>query len=169
MSSQSRTPEPDAPVSPSLFRRACGQFATGVTVVTVLDNHGRPHGMTLNSFTSVSLDPPLVLVSIDLRNATLGHFLASSHFGINVLEERQEFLSRRFSSPSANRFEGVEWTHGETGVPMLAGAIANLECAVTRGFEAGDHSVLIGHVVSARCAAGKPLVFYGSGYRTLGT
>jgi flavin reductase (DIM6/NTAB) family NADH-FMN oxidoreductase RutF len=88
MSSQ-RVSERLAAIDSSLYRRACGQFATGITVVTVVDSEARPHGMTVNSFSSVSLEPPLVLVSIDLRNAILGHFLATSFFAINVLAEHQ--------------------------------------------------------------------------------
>src|SRR5579862_3720733 len=114
------------PVDTALYRRTCARFTTGITVVTVLDSLGHPHGMTVNSFSSVSLDPPLVLVSIDLRNAILGHFISSSWFAINILAEHQEALSRRFSSTSENRFLGVEWTTGASGVPLLTGVLAQL-------------------------------------------
>lgn len=154
-------------VDPALFRRTCAQFATGVTVVTTLDSEGHPHGLTVNSFSSVSLEPPLVLVSIDLRNAILGHFISSEWFAINVLAEHQEELSRRFSSPSENRFHHVEWTTGSSGVPLLTGVLAQLECSVVRTFEAGDHTVLIGEVHGAGYREGKPLVFFDSGYRRL--
>jgi flavin reductase (DIM6/NTAB) family NADH-FMN oxidoreductase RutF len=150
-----------------LFRRTCAQFATGITVVTTLDSEGHPHGLTVNSFSSVSLDPPLVLVSIDLRNAILGHFISSEWFAINVLAEHQEELSRRFSSPSENRFQEVEWSMGVSGVPLLAGVLAQLECAVVHTFEAGDHTVLIGEVRGASYREGQPLVFFDSGYRKL--
>ena len=96
-------------IDPWLYRRTCAQFATGITVVTTLDSNGHPHGMTVNSFSSVSLDPPLVLVSIDLHNAILGHFISSSWFAINVLAEHQQFLSHRFSNPAEDRFVGVQW------------------------------------------------------------
>jgi flavin reductase (DIM6/NTAB) family NADH-FMN oxidoreductase RutF len=150
-----------------LYRRTCAQFATGITVVTVVDARGHPHGMTVNSFSSVSLDPPLVLVSIDLRNAILGHFLSSSFFAINILAEHQEDLSQRFSSTSENRFHGVEWHPAISGTPLLDGVLANLECSVARTFEAGDHTVLIGEVLRARYTAGKPLVYFDSGYQRL--
>ncbi len=159
--------EPRAPIDPSLYRRTCARFTTGITVVTVIDESGHPHGMTVNSFSSVSLDPPLVLVSIDLRNAILGHFLSSSRFAINILAEHQEHLSRRFSSVSENRFHGVEWHKGELEVPLLDGVLAHFECLVTQTFEAGDHLILIGEVRTAAYAEGKPLVFYNSGYRNL--
>jgi flavin reductase (DIM6/NTAB) family NADH-FMN oxidoreductase RutF len=150
-----------------LYRRTCAQFATGVTVVTTVDAEGHPHGLTVNSFSSVSLEPPLVLVSIDLRNAILGHFISSSWFAINVLAEDQEDLSRRFSSPSENRFLGVGWQPGVSGVPLLESVLAQLECSVVRTFEAGDHAVLIGEVRAARYREGNPLIFFDSGYRAL--
>lgn len=151
-----------------LYRQTCARFATGITVVTVVDVNGAPHGMTVNSFSSVSLDPPLVLVSIDLRNAILGHFLASSSFAINILAEDQENLSQRFSSALSDRFEGVAWARGETGSPLLGGALAHLECSVVRTFEAGDHTVLVGKVLRAGYRDGRPLLYFGSGYHTLG-
>jgi flavin reductase (DIM6/NTAB) family NADH-FMN oxidoreductase RutF len=149
------------------YRRTCAQFTTGITVVTTLDSHGHPHGMTVNSFSSVSLDPPLVLVSIDLKNAILGHFISSSWFAINILAEHQEELSRRFSSPSENRFIDVSWHAGPSGTPLLDGVLAQLECSVVRTFEVGDHTVLIGEVRRAGYTEGKPLVFFDSAYRTI--
>jgi flavin reductase (DIM6/NTAB) family NADH-FMN oxidoreductase RutF len=148
-----------------LYRRTCAQFVTGITVVTTLDSDGHPHGMTVNSFSSVSLDPPLVLVSIDLKNAILGHFISSSWFAINILAEHQEDLSRRFSSASENRFLEVSWHAGASGTPLLNGVLAHLECSVVRTFEAGDHTVLIGEVRRAGYTEGKPLVFFDSAYR----
>jgi flavin reductase (DIM6/NTAB) family NADH-FMN oxidoreductase RutF len=154
-------------IDPWIYRRTCAQFATGITVVTTLDSEGRPHGMTVNSFSSVSLDPPLVLVSIDLRNAILGHFISSSWFAINILAEHQEELSRRFSSPSADRFREVNWHAGASGTPLLDGVLAQLECSVVKTFEVGDHTVLIGEVQRGGFSEGKPLVYFDSGYRSL--
>ena len=150
-----------------LYRRTCARFATGITVVTVVDAAGSPHGMTVNSFSSVSLEPPLVLVSIDLRNAILGHFLASSFFAINILAEHQEDLSQRFSSAVAKRFEGLDWVASESGSPLLEGVLAQLECSVVRTFEAGDHTILVGEVLRAGYREGRPLVYFDSGYRGL--
>ena len=163
-----RVPVGLAPVDAGLYRRACAQFTTGITVVTVVDGHGHPHGITMNSFSSVSLDPPLVLVSIDLRNAILGHFLSSPVFAINILAEHQERLSRRFSSPSENRFHDVDWHPAPSGTPLLDGALAHLECAMVRTFETGDHALLIGEVKQAAFSEGvKPLVYFNSEYRNL--
>jgi len=156
-----------ATVAQDLYRRVCAQFSTGITVITTLDEKAHPHGMTVNSFTSVSLEPPLVLVSIDLRNAILGHFVTSRYFAVNVLSEDQEALSRRFSSTAENRFHGVEWHPAQSGVPFLGGSLALLECAVTKVMEAGDHSVLIGEVRHAEYRRGKPLIFFDSSYRRL--
>jgi flavin reductase (DIM6/NTAB) family NADH-FMN oxidoreductase RutF len=122
----------------------------------------------VNSFSSVSLEPPLVLVSIDLRNAILGHFISSSWFAINILAEHQEHLSRRFSTASEDRFVDVDWHAGASGTPILDGALAYLECSVVRTFEAGDHTVLIGEVRQAGYREGKPLIYFDSGYKSLG-
>lgn len=154
-------------VGAALYRKVCAQFATGITVVTVADGHGHPHGMTVNSFASVSLEPPLVLVSIDLRNSILGHFLSASAFAVNVLAADQEALSQRFSSVSEKRFEGVSWHFSEMGMPLLDGVLAHLECGVVSSFEAGDHTVLIGEVRRASYGEGKPLVYFDSAYHTL--
>jgi flavin reductase (DIM6/NTAB) family NADH-FMN oxidoreductase RutF len=156
-----------AVIDTRLYRRTCAQFATGITVVTTIDSQGHPHGMTVNSFSSVSLDPPLVLVSIDLKNAILGHFISTSWFAINILAEHQEELSRRFSSSSGDHFLNLDWRVGASGAPLLEGVLAQLECSVVRTFEAGDHTVLIGEVRRARYGEGKPLLYFDSGYQHL--
>jgi 3-hydroxy-9,10-secoandrosta-1,3,5(10)-triene-9,17-dione monooxygenase reductase component len=115
----------------------------------------------------VSLDPPLVLVSIDLKNAILGHFISTSRFAINVLAEHQEELSRRFSSASGDHFLDLDWHAGASGAPLFYGVLAQLECSVARTFEAGDHTVLIGEVQRAGYWQGKPLLYFDSGYRYL--
>lgn len=165
--SRKSVPDRLAPVDPSLYRQTCARFATGITVVTVVDEAGRPHGMTVNSFSSVSLDPPLVLVSIDLRNAILGHFLSSEFFAINILAEHQEHLSRQFSSTSENRFINIDWHPGEFDVPILDGVLAHLECSVAQTFETGDHTVLVGEVRVASFTEGRPLAYFNSSYRNL--
>lgn len=158
---------PMGAVDSTLFRRVCGRFPTGVTVITVRDADGHPHGVTISSFSSLSLNPQLVMVCIDLRSGVLGHFLESAHFGINVLAEDQEQHSRRFASTSESRFHGIDWHEAESGVPLLDGVLAHLECSTTRWFEAGDHVVLIGEVLRAGCREGKPLVFFASKYAAL--
>jgi flavin reductase (DIM6/NTAB) family NADH-FMN oxidoreductase RutF len=154
-------------VDPWLYRRTCAKFATGITVVTTVDGDGHPHGMTVNSFSSVSLEPPLVLVSVDLKNAILGHFISSSWFAINILAEDQEDVSRRFSSSSERRFLDLPWHPGAFGPPLIDGVLAHLECSVVQTFETGDHAILIGEVRSASYTEGKPLVYFDSAYRNL--
>jgi len=154
-------------VDPWLYRRTCARFATGITVVTTLDGSGNPHGMTVNSFSSVSLDPPLVLVSIDLKNAMLGHFISSSWFAINILAEHQQEISRRFSKGTGDRFVDVAWHAGDAGTPLLDGVLAHLECSVARTFDVGDHTLLIGEVRRANYTEGKPLVYFDSAYHRL--
>ena len=149
------------------FRRVCSKYATGITILTVLDARGRPHGMTVNSFTSVSLTPPLVLVCIDRQTTILSHFLAGTRFAINVLHEEQKELSSRFARSGQDRFEGIRWHAGETGAPLLPEVLATLECGVTQMVEAGDHVVVIGEALHASWREGQPLIYFNSGYQGL--
>lgn len=154
-------------VPAALFRRACGAFATGVGVATVTGRDGKPHGLTVNSFTSVSLHPPLVLVCIGHRAATHGPFSTAAHFALNFLDESQQELSERFASSHPARFEGLRWTFGATGAPVLEDALAVLECETWRRMDAGDHTVFLGLVKEARVREGRPLLYFGGKYRRL--
>ena len=143
--------DPSAPVvDAKLLRRAFGTFATGVTVVTV--GGSAPHGMTANSFTSVSLDPPLVLICID-RGAVMHQSLDSTdHFGVSVLGMEQEDIARHFSNRwrplGAAQFEAVDWRPGRrTGTPLIAGALAAFECERWRAYDGGDHTIFVGKVL----------------------
>jgi flavin reductase (DIM6/NTAB) family NADH-FMN oxidoreductase RutF len=150
------------------FRRVCSKYATGITILTVLDARGAPHGMTANSFTSVSLDPPLILVCIDKRTSILGNFETGTRFAINVLDESQKDLSSLFARSRQDRFEGLDWTPGVTGVPVFPGVLATLECAVTQMVDAGDHVVVIGEALHAAWRdEGQPLIYFNSGYQAL--
>ena len=152
-------------VTSAEFRRACGRFATGVTIASVLDAQGTPHGLTVSSFTSVSLDPPLILICLGRRVSAIDAFRASAHFGINVLAEGQRDLVERFSRKGQDRFDGLNWRRGKTGVPILAGVLAAIECAVRQRFTAGDHDIFVGEMVAARVAAGAPLIHFASAYQ----
>jgi flavin reductase (DIM6/NTAB) family NADH-FMN oxidoreductase RutF len=156
-----------AAVDEALFRKTCGRFVTGIAVATVSGNDGQPYGLTVNSFTSVSCCPPLVLICVDYRCNILPHFRSSSYYGINVLNDTQRDLSVRFSQRELDRFGGIAWQRGETGVPLLGGALACFECAVAQTIEAGDHAILIGEVVSAEYRDGEPLLYYAGAYRKL--
>jgi flavin reductase (DIM6/NTAB) family NADH-FMN oxidoreductase RutF len=154
-------------VTSAEFRRACGRFSTGIAIASVLDAQGTPHGLTVSSFTSASLEPPLVLICLGHRVSVIDAFRASAHFGINVLAEGQRDLAERFSRKGQDRFDGLNWRRGKTGVPILAGVLAAIECAVRQRFTAGDHDVFVGEMVGARVAGGAPLVHFASHYRRL--
>ena len=146
------------------FRQACSRFATGITISTVIGPDGAPHGLTANSFTSVSLDPPLVLICIDQRANIVDPFRVSKYFGINVLGSDQPELSNRFAGRGQDRFGGVSWRPGQYDVPLLDGSIAQFECAVKSVIEAGDHLIFIGEVVAAEFFDGEPLLYFRSRY-----
>ena len=154
-------------VDPLSFRRACSRFATGITIATVWGSDGMPQGFTANSFTSVSMEPPLVLLCIDRKANILPHFQAASEFGINVLGVEQKELSMRFATRGRDRFDGVAWRPGVGPSPMIEGALAQFECLTQQVWEAGDHLVFLGEVVAAQYGDGTPLLYYASAYREL--
>jgi flavin reductase (DIM6/NTAB) family NADH-FMN oxidoreductase RutF len=156
-----------APVSSEEFRRACGRFPTGVTIATVVDAAGLPYGLTVSSFTSVSLVPPLVSICLGHAVSLIDQFRAASFFGINILAEDQRHLSERFARRGHDRFEGVAWTPGETGVPLVDGALAAIECQVERRIPVGDHDIFVGRMVATRVAEGAPLLHFSGAYRKL--
>jgi flavin reductase (DIM6/NTAB) family NADH-FMN oxidoreductase RutF len=166
MSSESHR-VPPAPVGSDEFRQACGRFPSGVVVATVLDDKGTPHGLTVSSFTSVSLAPPLILICLGCRVTAIHHFRVASHFGINILTEAQQSLADRFARKIEDRFEGIQWVKGDTGVPLLPGVLAAIECAVHRVVPMGDHDILVGEVVRTEVIAGEPLVHFSGKYREL--
>lgn len=150
------------------FRRALGSFLTGVTIVTTIGPEGEPRGFTANSFTSVSLDPPLVLVCI--AHKALGHpvFATSKSFAINILNESQKAASGIFASKAADKFASVDWRPGQTGSPVLDGSVACFDCDMERLVDAGDHSILIGRVRDFQHNAAQPLGYCRGAYVTPG-
>ncbi|MEJ7608894.1 MAG: flavin reductase family protein [Bryobacteraceae bacterium] len=154
-------------IDPDTFRKTCSRFATGIAIATVTDADGAPFGLTINSFTSVSCSPPLVLICVDFRCNILSHFRSAPYYGINVLSEAQRELSVRFSQPQGDRFADIGWSQGITGVPLLQGSLACMECCVTQTVDAGDHVVLLAEVIYARYAEGDPLLYYRSRYGAL--
>ncbi len=154
-------------VTAESFRSACAKFATGVAVVTTLAPSGDPHGLTINSFCSLSLDPPLVMIAIARDCVFLQHFESSGHFAVNILSEHQRDLSNRFAQLPEGRFTGVAWRSGATGSPLIEGALAVLECNTVQVFDTGDHRVLIGEAIAVEIGEGRPLVFFGSDYSGL--
>jgi flavin reductase (DIM6/NTAB) family NADH-FMN oxidoreductase RutF len=155
------------PLEPRQFRRTCSRFASGVTIISVVDSEGTAHGMTASSFTSVSLNPPLILVCVGSGARFLDAVNSAEHFGVNFLSETQRALSERFAGSGYDRFEGVAWDRGVTGVPLFPGVLGTLECALFRTFTAGDHEIVIGRVEHASWRDGEPLIHFGSQYRAL--
>jgi flavin reductase (DIM6/NTAB) family NADH-FMN oxidoreductase RutF len=150
-----------------LFRKTCGRFATGIAIATVSGPNGTPFGITVNSFTSVSAVPPLVLICIDYRSTVLSYFRASAAYCVNVLADHQRNLSERFSERIPDRFEGLSWTPGELGAPVLNDCLASMECSVVQTVEAGDHAIFIAEVIRSNYREGNPLLYFGSEYRRL--
>ncbi len=146
------------------YRHALGQFATGVTIVTACAKDGRKIGLTVNSFTSVSLDPPLVLWCLSRQATDFAALNAASRFAVNVLSARQHHLSRQFSATLADKFTSVECEDAPEGIPLLKGATAHFICRVVGRFDAGDHVIIVGEVEEYRWNEGEPLVFHSGRY-----
>ncbi|RST50346.1 flavin reductase [Variovorax sp. MHTC-1] len=156
-------------IEPTLFRQLLGCFPTGVAIITTRTADGQPAGLTCNSFSSVSLEPPLVLFSLRKASSLLGAFAEADAFAINILSERQDALSSRFaSSKIADKFEGVAWRSGPLGMPVIEDCLASFECSVHARHEAGDHDVFIGEVKHMSGGpADQALVFYKGAYMML--
>jgi flavin reductase (DIM6/NTAB) family NADH-FMN oxidoreductase RutF len=153
-------------VTPRDFRFALGQYATGVAVITALEED-RPIGLTVNSFASVSLDPPLVLWCIDKGSPLCAAFSNADHYAVHVLEESQQSVSRLFADDSADKFAGLDVRRGIHGLPLLDTHIALLQCEVVNRHEAGDHLILIGEVLDIQHQQGDPMLFFSGDYRVL--
>jgi flavin reductase (DIM6/NTAB) family NADH-FMN oxidoreductase RutF len=154
------------------FREAMGSFATGVTVITV-DYEGEVHGMTANAFTSVSLDPLLILVCVDHRARTHAHLHARKRFGVNVLAENQRVVSEYYARPSpthsyAEQEAGARFDRTKHGTPVLHGALAYLECRLHSAQDAGDHTIFIAEVEDVVVREGEPLLYFRAEYRKIG-
>jgi flavin reductase (DIM6/NTAB) family NADH-FMN oxidoreductase RutF len=154
-------------LTPTEFRTALRSFAAGVTVVTTRDREGRPSGLTASAFTSVSLTPPLVLVCVDHAATAHPDFRERGWFAVNVLRREQEALSRRFAVTGGDKFSGVSYREGSSGLPLLEDTLATLECRIVSAHEAGDHTIFVGLVESASIAGGRPLVYFHGTYHSV--
>lgn len=155
-------------LDPDSFRSVLGRFASGITVITTVDADGRDVGMTASAFSSVSLQPPLVQVCVDHTASMFDALLHAERFGVSVLADEQEALSRRFAAvESSHRFEGIGYTRGDSGVVLLDDALAQLECRIASRTEAGDHVIFIGEVERATARDARPLLYYRGGYAQL--
>ena len=154
-------------VSADDFRAALGRFATGVTILTARDGAGTDHGMTVNSFASVSLAPPLVLACIANDADMYPVLRGATAFALSVLAADQEALSRRFADEADNRFDGVAFTRATSGVILLDNAHAHIQCRRVAWHEAGDHGICIGQVERVAIGLGEPLLYYRGAYTRL--
>ena len=152
---------------PQELRRVLGHFATGVTVITTRDKDGVPFGLTANAFTSLSLNPPLVVVCVDKTAQCYGCFHESKVFAVNVLSEDQEELSRRFATKNSAKFAGVEWHEGNNGAALIEGAMGHIECRIVQTHDGGDHTIMVGEIVSASASGDRPLLFFKGKYQRL--
>jgi flavin reductase (DIM6/NTAB) family NADH-FMN oxidoreductase RutF len=151
-------------LDPDLFRSVMGRFASGITIVTARDAAGRDHGMTVSSFCSLSLVPPLVLICVERTTELHVVLRAAESFAVNVLASDQELVSRRFAEVDSGRFEGLAFARGLTGCALLTGTLATLECAVSARYDGGDHLIVTGEVIGAEARDGRPLLYYRGGY-----
>ncbi|WHQ29593.1 p-hydroxyphenylacetate 3-hydroxylase reductase component [Edwardsiella anguillarum] len=151
-------------LDPRALRQALGNFATGVTVITTAGLDGVDVGMTANSFNSVSLDPPLILWSIDKRAGSYPHFAQASHFAVNILAADQIALSNRFARPAENKFAGLEYARGIADIPLLHDCAARFQCEKYQQIDAGDHWILIGKVVTIDDFGRAPLLYCQGAY-----
>jgi len=152
------------PVEKSEFRSALGHFASAVTVVTAKLADGQLAGITVTAFSSLSLDPPLVLVCIDKRARIHDPLETGKSYAVNILAHDQELVSRRFASSGPDQFREIGYREGTTGVPLLDGAIAMLECRIVDRLAGGDHTIIVGEVEATHVREGKPLMYFRGGY-----
>ena len=147
------------------FRRTLGRFAAGVTVVTTRTKDGTPCGLTATAFSSVSLDPPLVLVCVDKGAESYPHMMEAEAFCVSFLREEQAAVSNQFARSGIDKFAGVATNTSGREIPWIDGCLAHLDCRTEQRVDAGDHTIFIGLVEAAETFAGEPLVYYDGGYR----
>lgn len=159
---------PNMPVHADVFRQTLGKFASGVTVVTVTDVDGSHHGLTVSAFSSLSLNPPYILICIDKRSSSIPVIERVKAFGVNILASDQQHLSNQFASKREDKFTGVSFEKGPLGMPLLDGALANVECSLTQAVDGGDHVIFIGQMESSSLDDLKqPLVYFSGNYASL--
>jgi 3-hydroxy-9,10-secoandrosta-1,3,5(10)-triene-9,17-dione monooxygenase reductase component len=149
------------------FREVLGRFATGVTVVTALDD-GMPLGFTCQAFASLSLRPPMVVLAPAKSSTSWPRMVRAGAFCVNILTDAQQAISDAFAESSEDKFEGVSWHPGPAGTPVIDGVLAWAECALGAVHDAGDHELVTGRVLELGVGEGNPLIFYRSGYGRLG-
>jgi flavin reductase (DIM6/NTAB) family NADH-FMN oxidoreductase RutF len=153
------------PIDKNELRRVMGHFATGVTIITTISKDGTPYGLTANAFMSVSLEPALLLISVDKKAESYSFFEESRVFTVNILRDDQEGLSRKFAVSGGNKFEAVAYRRGANNVPILEDTLSHIECRLSAAYDGGDHTLYLGEVLEAETREGRPLLFYRGGYR----
>ncbi len=146
------------------LRKALGSFLTGVTVVTCVDSSGSPLGFTANSFTSVSLSPPLVIACLSKNSYNIESYKHTSFFAVNILNEQQQQISDIFSKPIEDRFSQIDWSLSHSSNPIIQDALASFDCKIVNVIEAGDHIMLMGEVIDFEVSSGSPLGYFQSHY-----
>ncbi len=149
------------------FRNVLGRFPSGVTVVTTVAPNGKDHGITVSSFCSLSLEPPLVLICIEKTASAHKALTTADAFVVNILSAEQEQMARRFAIVDIDRFEGVGYSRAQSGIPVLDDVVAVLECRRTTLYDGGDHTIIVGKVEVARAENTRPLLYYRGGYSAL--
>jgi 3-hydroxy-9,10-secoandrosta-1,3,5(10)-triene-9,17-dione monooxygenase reductase component len=145
------------------FREVLGHFATGITIVTATEE-GEPVGFSCQSFAALSLDPPMVILAPAKSSTSWPRIARAGSFCVNILGEHQEAVCRAFAVSGGNKFDGVKWSPGVTGAPLIEGSLATLECTLGTIHDGGDHELVTGHVVDMEIGEGSPLIFYRSGF-----
>jgi len=146
------------------LRNCFGKFATGITVITSVAKHGARIGLTVNSFSSLSIDPPMILWSLDNRSLNLEELKEASHFAVNVLASDQVEISNNFASPAEDKFKGIETLEGQFGMPLLKDTVAFLECINVHQYPGGDHTIFVGEVRDFAISNKKPLLYANGQY-----
>jgi len=157
-------------MTPEEFRKACGYWASGVSIITTRDTDGRPYGLTMNAVTSLSLDPPMFVICVDNRSDTLEPLKRSGVFCINVLQQDQQPLSNAFAKKNPDKFADVAFEWGASGAPLLAGRLMGIECRVSAAHPGGDHHIVVGTVTAITRPAGDdapPMLYYRGRYASL--
>jgi len=149
------------------LRRVMGHFATGVTVITTKDGDGVPQGLTANAFMSLSLNPPLVIISVDKGATCYGCFAIGNGFTVNFLSEDQEDVSRRFATKGIDKFADLKWHAGSSGAAVIDGALGQVECRIAACHDGGDHTIVVGEIVNAAADGERPLLFFKGKYQKL--
>ena len=149
------------------LRRVMGHFATGVTVITTKDKDGNPQGLTANAFMSLSLNPPLVLISVDKRATCYACFEPNNGFTVNFLSEDQEAVSLRFATKGIDKFAELKWREGGNGAALIDGALGSVECKITQCHDGGDHTIVVGEILNVAANGDRPLLFFKGKYQRL--